>query len=358
MAADLDAVGQAVDDFGHGLEHRSRYRASAWRCPAGTWAARPGRRAGCAGPPASGRRSPAGTARRCRACPASPDGWLRRRSRIARSRPRAWRVRDGRRCGPARRGPCPAPWCCRRWPWRFWRMGADRTARAGSASGRRDMVPPARGAGRPEHRAAQHATGAARGLGYALGREIVGDAALLLGRGGVDQPHQQEEGHHRRHEVGIGHFPGAAVMAAMAALLYALDDDGVVARHARTPSAITRGGSWRRAFPGGGPRLISGAPACAHRLNQGLIRAGLIRKLADGRQARVSAGSGLLSHRGGRGHGPAGGQAPDGDHGEFLYLGVARAAAGVCGAWTGIRTAIRSSPRRRRLRDLGAGHRA
>ena len=51
------------------------------------------------------------------------------------------------------------------------------------------------------------------------------------GRGGVDQPHQQEEGHHRGHEVGIGDFPGAAVMAAMPALLDALDDDRVVAGH-------------------------------------------------------------------------------------------------------------------------------
>ena len=75
------------------------------------------------------------------------------------------------------------------------------------------------------HLAAQHAAGAGHGLGDGLRREIIGDAALLFGRGGVDQPHQQEEGHHRGDEVGIGDFPGAAMMAAMPALLDALDDD-------------------------------------------------------------------------------------------------------------------------------------
>jgi hypothetical protein len=62
-------------------------------------------------------------------------------------------------------------------------------------------------------------------LGDGLGREIVGDAALLFGGGGVDQPHQQEEGHHRGDEVGIGDFPGAAVMAAVSALLDFLDGE-------------------------------------------------------------------------------------------------------------------------------------
>src|SRR5262249_3487468 len=56
------------------------------------------------------------------------------------------------------------------------------------------------------------------------GGEIVGDALLVaLGRG-AEQPHQQEEGHHRRHEVGVSDLPGAA-MVAMAALLDLLDDD-------------------------------------------------------------------------------------------------------------------------------------
>ena len=64
--------------------------------------------------------------------------------------------------------------------------------------------------------------GAARaghGLGDGLGREVVSDAALLFGSGGVDQPHQQEEGHHRGHEVRICDLPGAAVMAPIPAFL-------------------------------------------------------------------------------------------------------------------------------------------
>jgi hypothetical protein len=44
---------------------------------------------------------------------------------------------------------------------------------------------------------------------------------LVVDRG--QQPHQQEEGHHGRHEVGVGDLPGAAVVA-VAALLDLLDD--------------------------------------------------------------------------------------------------------------------------------------
>ena len=91
------------------------------------------------------------------------------------------------------------------------------------------------------HLAAQHAAGTGHGLGDGLGREIVGDAALLFRGGGVDQPHQQEEGHHRGHEVGIGDFPGAAVMAAMPALLDALDNDRVVAGHVAHSRLPVRG---------------------------------------------------------------------------------------------------------------------
>src|SRR5262249_27973872 len=53
--------------------------------------------------------------------------------------------------------------------------------------------------------------------------------------GDVKQPQQKEERHHGRHEVGIGHFPGAAMVAAMAAALFFADDDnrrlGVVSGH-------------------------------------------------------------------------------------------------------------------------------
>src|SRR5581483_12084541 len=43
------------------------------------------------------------------------------------------------------------------------------------------------------HLAAQNAARARNRLGDGLGREIVGDAALLFGRCRVDQPHQKEE---------------------------------------------------------------------------------------------------------------------------------------------------------------------
>src|SRR3546814_6653759 len=56
-------------------------------------------------------------------------------------------------------------------------------------------------------------------------REIVGERlALLLGRR-AEQPHQQEKGHHRGDEVGIGDLPRAAVMAAVRLFDHFLDDD-------------------------------------------------------------------------------------------------------------------------------------
>jgi hypothetical protein len=51
--------------------------------------------------------------------------------------------------------------------------------------------------------------------------------ALLLDGRHVDEPHEKEEGHHGRHEVGIGDLPGAA-MVGMAGLLDLLDDDGLI----------------------------------------------------------------------------------------------------------------------------------
>ncbi len=86
--------------------------------------------------------------------------------------------------------------------------------------------------------ATEYAAGARGGAGHRGCREIVGDAgALLLGRR-VEQPQQQEERHHRGHEVGIGHLPGAAVVAvAVSAFLFADDDGGCrVARHAVLPT--------------------------------------------------------------------------------------------------------------------------
>ena len=58
--------------------------------------------------------------------------------------------------------------------------------------------------------------------------EIIREAlSLVLGRR-VQQPHQQEERHHRRHEVGVRHLPGTAVMAALHDLEL-LDDDRAAA---------------------------------------------------------------------------------------------------------------------------------
>jgi hypothetical protein len=51
------------------------------------------------------------------------------------------------------------------------------------------------------------------------GGEVVGEAAALFLGGGVEQPHQQEERHHGGDEVGIGHLPGAAMVAALDNLL-------------------------------------------------------------------------------------------------------------------------------------------
>ena len=93
--------------------------------------------------------------------------------------------------------------------------------------------PLALGALRSQRRARQDAARARGRLADGGGREIVGDAALLLGAGGVDQPHQQEERHHGGDEVGVGDLPGPAVVGAARDLLHLLDHDRqvVVQRH-------------------------------------------------------------------------------------------------------------------------------
>ena len=63
------------------------------------------------------------------------------------------------------------------------------------------------------------------GTGQHIGRvEVIGDAAALFFGGGVDQPHQQEECHHCRHEIGIGNLPGPAMMRVPAPIFPAHDD--------------------------------------------------------------------------------------------------------------------------------------
>ena len=54
-----------------------------------------------------------------------------------------------------------------------------------------------------------------------------------------DEPHDEEEGHHRGHEVGIRHLPRAAMVAAVPALLDLLDDDDRRILHDRC-SALRR----------------------------------------------------------------------------------------------------------------------
>ena len=60
----------------------------------------------------------------------------------------------------------------------------------------------------------------------ATGRKIATakDNSLFLIRR-PEEPHHQEERHHRSDEIGVGHFPGAAMMTASNDLL-ALDDNG------------------------------------------------------------------------------------------------------------------------------------
>ena len=63
--------------------------------------------------------------------------------------------------------------------------------------------------------------------GHLEGRaEISRNALQFTFGGGAQQPHQQKEGHHGRHEVGVGNLP-RTTMHGMAALLDALDDDGL-----------------------------------------------------------------------------------------------------------------------------------
>src|SRR3546814_5422310 len=70
--------------------------------------------------------------------------------------------------------------------------------------------------------------------------EVLGNALLLLVGGCVQQPEQQEEGHHRRHEVGVGNFPGAAVMAAADHLLDLFDDDDRSEEHTSELQSLMR----------------------------------------------------------------------------------------------------------------------
>jgi hypothetical protein len=65
--------------------------------------------------------------------------------------------------------------------------------------------------------------------------EIIRDPLALLFGCRVQQPHQQEKGHHRGDEIGISHFPGTAMMPASCNDLFPFDDDRRhVAAHVHT----------------------------------------------------------------------------------------------------------------------------
>ena len=101
-----------------------------------------------------------------------------------------------------------------------------------------------------------------------VGAEIVGEPAPLLLGGGVDQPHQQEERHHRGHEIGVRDLPGAAVMAALDHLFLA--DDHVAAarvlpvfsRHDIPEPQEARRTSAARPFDGAAACRGQTGPAC------------------------------------------------------------------------------------------------
>ena len=80
-------------------------------------------------------------------------------------------------------------------------------------------------------------------------REIIGDRLALLLVGRAEQPQQQEERHHRGHEIGIGDLPRAAMMAAMPLDIDLLDDDLAAAgccRAERAPRPWLSGPAGRR----------------------------------------------------------------------------------------------------------------
>ncbi|AAW73940.1 hypothetical protein XOO0686 [Xanthomonas oryzae pv. oryzae KACC 10331] len=79
------------------------------------------------------------------------------------------------------------------------------------------------GAARPVHARRGRHRFARQRAGVA---EVFGDRRTLFLGGGRHQPQHQEEGHHRGHEVGKRHLPGAAMMAAALHLLDPSDDDG------------------------------------------------------------------------------------------------------------------------------------
>ena len=112
------------------------------------------------------------------------------------------------------------------------RYGKGSAALAGTAGGGLITVD-------TDRRATQNAARPAVGIGNRSRREIVGETHLLLFRRRVEQPQQQKEGHHGGHEVGVGPFPGAA-MVCVATLLDLLYDDRLVDVRVRHGNTFTR----------------------------------------------------------------------------------------------------------------------
>ena len=61
--------------------------------------------------------------------------------------------------------------------------------------------------------------------------EVLGDSRFLIARRAAQEPQEQEEGHHRRREVGQGDLPGAAVVP-VSVLFDLSDNDGLGFAHA------------------------------------------------------------------------------------------------------------------------------
>ncbi len=76
--------------------------------------------------------------------------------------------------------------------------------------------------------------------------EIFGDLRQLLRAGDRQQPHHQEERHHRRHKIGISDLPGAAVMSGMMRLALSDQNDRMILFHASSSSVACCAGAFTR----------------------------------------------------------------------------------------------------------------
>ena len=121
-----------------------------------------------------------------------------------------------------------------------------------------------RGHRRRRRAVAVNALGRARGFFQFHRIEVARDDRLGVLVGGADDPQHQEERHHRRHEIGEGDLPGAAVVLLLVAAT-ALDDDDLGMR------VLFHGASLpRQRFDQIRPRLQRGADRRILRLDRHL----------------------------------------------------------------------------------------